>query len=215
MINIKSFNASFLCIVISSLAVGCSGQNQEALSVFESDKSMPDKTMPKQLSLANINIWPKLDIAVKTDVEIEAKIAALLTTMTLEQKVAQMIQPEIRDITVEDMRKYGFGSYLNGGGAFPNNDKHATPADWVNLAEAMYQANGRIFRQDNELFTETSWLAVMHGQGLTPKGFHPLVDVLPEDEVARRLQHIHGVIQKSAETMPMQKDFIAKHCKAS
>lgn len=77
-----------------------------------------------------------------------------------------------------------------------------------------YQANGRIFRQDNELFTESSWLAVMHGQGVKAAGYHPLVDVLPEDELDRRLQHIHGVIQKSADTMPMQKDFIAKHCNA-
>ena len=61
--------------------------------------------------------------------------------MTLEQKIAQMIQPEIRDITVEDMRKYGFGSYLNGGGSFPANNKHATPADWIKLADAMYQAS--------------------------------------------------------------------------
>ncbi len=79
----------------------------------------------------------------------------------------------------------------------------------------LYKTNGRIYRQDNELFDETSWLAVMHGQGVIPSGYHPLVDVLPEDEVARRLQHIHGVIQKSVETMPMQKDFIAKHCQAS
>ncbi|HAG39166.1 MAG TPA: beta-glucosidase, partial [Pseudoalteromonas sp.] len=41
-------------------------------------------------------IWPKLNIAVKQDPEIEAKIADYLKTMTLEQKVAQMIQPEIR-----------------------------------------------------------------------------------------------------------------------
>ena len=86
-------------------------------------------------------IWPKLNIAVKQDPKIEAKIADYLKTMTLEQKVAQMIQPEIRDITVEDMRKYGFGSYLNGGGAFPNGDKHATPMDWVKLAEDFYQAS--------------------------------------------------------------------------
>ncbi|WP_157829019.1 tryptophan 7-halogenase [Colwellia sp. 75C3] len=51
-------------------------------------------------------------------------------------------------------------------------------------------ANGRIFRQDNKLFTETSWLAVMHGQGLIPSGYHPLVDVFLEDEVERRVQHI-------------------------
>jgi len=86
-------------------------------------------------------IWPKLNIAVKKDAEIEAQIVSYLNSMTLEQKVAQMIQPEIRDITVEDMRKYGFGSYLNGGGAFPNGDKHATPQDWVALAEKMYQAS--------------------------------------------------------------------------
>jgi len=86
-------------------------------------------------------IWPKLNIAVKKDPEMESKIAALINKMTLEQKVAQMIQPEIRDITVEDMRQYGFGSYLNGGGAFPNNNKYATPADWVKLAEDMYQAS--------------------------------------------------------------------------
>ncbi|MBE0376283.1 glycoside hydrolase family 3 protein [Pseudoalteromonas prydzensis] len=86
-------------------------------------------------------IWPKITTGIKDDADMEAAIAKLLNSMTLEQKIAQMIQPEIRDITVEDMRKYGFGSYLNGGGAFPNNNKHATAADWIELAEKMYQAS--------------------------------------------------------------------------
>ena len=86
-------------------------------------------------------VWPALDIQVKKTPEVENKIKALLKDMTLEQKIAQMIQPEIRDITVEEMRQYGFGSYLNGGGAFPDNNKHASPEDWIKLAEAMYQAS--------------------------------------------------------------------------
>ena len=86
-------------------------------------------------------IWPKIETGIKSDAQMEQKIADMLKTMTLEQKIAQMIQPEIRHITVEDMRKYGFGSYLNGGGSFPNNNKHATPEDWVDLAEKMYQAS--------------------------------------------------------------------------
>ncbi|MDG2393120.1 MAG: exo 1,3/1,4-beta-D-glucan glucohydrolase, partial [Thalassotalea sp.] len=89
----------------------------------------------------NIDIWPVLDLPVKKDAVLEQKIKDILSGMTLEQKVAQMIQPEIRDITVEDMRKYGFGSFLNGGGAFPENNKHATPADWIKLAEDLYQAS--------------------------------------------------------------------------
>ncbi|MEC8925253.1 MAG: exo 1,3/1,4-beta-D-glucan glucohydrolase [Pseudomonadota bacterium] len=87
------------------------------------------------------SVWPQLDIPVAQKPAMEQRIDALLAEMTLEQKVAQMIQPEIRDITVEDMRRYGFGSYLNGGGAFPNNDKYATPQDWIALAESMYQAS--------------------------------------------------------------------------
>ena len=128
---------NILCFAVSLLAIGCNGQKQE--SDIKPEQAAESSKIP--VNSSNIEIWPKLDIAVKADVDIEAKIASLLVTMTLEQKVAQMIQPEIRDITVEDMRKYGFGSYLNGGGAFPNNDKHATPSDWVNLAEAMYQAS--------------------------------------------------------------------------
>ncbi|MGP9802714.1 glycoside hydrolase family 3 N-terminal domain-containing protein [Rheinheimera sp. NSM] len=86
-------------------------------------------------------VWPQLTLPVAQDAAMEQKISDMLATMTLPQKVAQMIQPEIRDISVEDMRQYGFGSYLNGGGAFPNDNKHATPADWIALAEAMYQAS--------------------------------------------------------------------------
>ena len=56
------------------------------------------------------SVWPKLSFEVKQDPVIEARIAAIVASMTLEQKVAQMIQPEIRDISVADMRTYGFGS---------------------------------------------------------------------------------------------------------
>ena len=110
-----------------------------SLSACSNDATTPPETN-NALSKTE-QIWPKLNIAVKQDPAIEAKIADYLKTMTLEQKVAQMIQPEIRDITVEDMRKYGFGSYLNGGGAFPNGDKHATPMDWIALAESFYEAS--------------------------------------------------------------------------
>jgi len=132
-INSKKAKLSMLCLAISSLVVGCNVQKQESVAEL--------KPVNTSAASSSLDIWPVLDIAVKPDEKIEAKVVALLATMSLEQKVAQMIQPEIRDITVEDMRKYGFGSYLNGGGAFPNNDKHATPADWIKLSEDMYQAS--------------------------------------------------------------------------
>ncbi len=112
--------------VLFSLAA-CSG------APTESSDSNPGVVHPEK--------WPKVTSAVAKDPAIEKKIAAFIDEMTVEQKVAQMIQPEIRDFTLDDMRKYGFGSYLNGGGAFPNNDKYASMQDWVALAENMYQAS--------------------------------------------------------------------------
>lgn len=82
----------------------------------------------------------------------------------------------------------------------------------LQLKMALYQANGRIYRHNNELFCETSWLSVFQGQGLRPEGYHPLVDTLPESEILRRLQHIESVIDKSVETMPSQTEFIKQHC---
>jgi beta-glucosidase len=85
--------------------------------------------------------WPLVKSPVAQDPRIEARITALLGQLTLEQKVAQMVQADIRYVTPEDVRKYRIGSILNGGGAFPGNNKHATVADWVSLADQFYDAS--------------------------------------------------------------------------
>ncbi len=122
--------------LVSALIVSAlSGCNSEPTKVS------PMNDQAQNVQTHNLAIWPTIESEIKPDPLLEAKVNGLLDTMTLAQKVAQMIQPEIRDITVEDMRKYGFGSYLNGGGAFPNNNKQSTPQDWIDLAEAMYQAS--------------------------------------------------------------------------
>ncbi len=68
-------------------------------------------------------------------------IDALIDSMTLEQKVAQMIQGEIKWVTPADVRKYGIGSILNGGGSFPYTNKQATISDWQRLAAEFREAS--------------------------------------------------------------------------
>jgi len=131
-----SFSSWVMTLILCSLLWSCSEKRSD-----QKNELTPSKNYQENIDKNSLDIWPVLTMAVKKDQKIEAKIVTILASMTLEQKVAQMIQPEIRDITVEDMRKYGFGSYLNGGGAFPNNDKHATPEDWITLAEDFYQAS--------------------------------------------------------------------------
>lgn len=80
---------------------------------------------------------------------------------------------------------------------------------------ALFQSHGRIFREAAELFTEVGWLQVMHGQGLRPQGYNPLVDVFPEQDIAEYLQGIDNVIGKCIDVMPAHADFIAQHCAAA
>jgi tryptophan 7-halogenase len=47
----------------------------------------------------------------------------------------------------------------------------------------LFKTNGRIFPDAPELFTETSWLQVMLGQGLVPSGYHPLMNRISPDAV--------------------------------
>jgi tryptophan halogenase len=79
----------------------------------------------------------------------------------------------------------------------------------------LFQSNGRIYPKKDELFSETSWLQVMVGQGIRPNGYHPFADLRPESEVAAYLGNVAKVISQCVKAMPTQSDFIAAHCAAS
>ena len=81
-------------------------------------------------------------------------------------------------------------------------------ADALNL---VFRANGRVFREHEELFTETSWLAVMVGQGIVASGYHPAADLLPDAETLKRLMHIREVVGATAEAMSTQDEFLRAH----
>jgi tryptophan halogenase len=81
--------------------------------------------------------------------------------------------------------------------------------DTLRRKMALWQSHGRLVRDDNELFAEVGWLQVLHGQGIAAGGYHPLVDLLGEDEVGAYLEQIAGVVRKCVSVMPTHKDFIA------
>ena len=63
--------------------------------------------------------WPTTRVKVARDAAIEARVREIVAGMTLEQKIGQMTQPDIRSVTPDEVRRYYIGSILNGGGAWP------------------------------------------------------------------------------------------------
>lgn len=74
------------------------------------------------------------------DAAMERRIAEIVAGMTLEQKIGQITQPDVRNITPDEVRQYYIGTVLNGGGAWPDDDKRSTLAEWAAWADAYADA---------------------------------------------------------------------------
>lgn len=78
----------------------------------------------------------------------------------------------------------------------------------------LFASHGRILRENEELFPEDSWLQVMHGQGMRPRGYNPVVDQRSKEDIAGFLQNTQMVIRKCVDAMPSHLDYIRANCLA-
>jgi beta-glucosidase len=86
-------------------------------------------------------VWPRAAPGAASDAALETRVHSIVAGMTLEQKVGQMTQADIRSVTPEDVRRYYIGSVLNGGGAWPAMNMHSSVGDWLKLSDAFYRAS--------------------------------------------------------------------------
>lgn len=93
--------------------------------------------------------------------------------------------------------------------------RHMEIPDTLRERLAIYQENARQYRHDNELFSEVSWLAVMHGQNVRPKRYHPIADMIPDEELIRRMTHLEDEVTRALALMPDHQAFIDRHCRAA
>ncbi|KJF95343.1 glycoside hydrolase family 3 protein [Photobacterium angustum] len=114
--------------ILSVLVMGCNHDNSVT----------PDPT-PKT-KLPYYKEWPSIKSAIPKNQNIEDEVANIVSQMTLEEKIGQMIQPDLREITPQEAAEYKIGSILNGGGAWPNNNKHASAEDWAKEADKYWLA---------------------------------------------------------------------------
>lgn len=87
-------------------------------------------------------------------------------------------------------------------------------SDYLQEKLAIFRSSGRVFRENEELFNDTSWYAVMMGQGIVPGRYHPIVDEMPADLFRDRMAQIRSAVRKSVDWMPGHHAFIAEHCAA-
>ncbi|VEF25081.1 Tryptophan halogenase [Shewanella baltica] len=78
----------------------------------------------------------------------------------------------------------------------------------------MFADSGKVYKYGSELFGESSWIQVMMGQGILPKHYHPIVDVMEEPELEAFLNNIKSTVKRKVESLPAHLDFIQHYCPA-
>lgn len=79
----------------------------------------------------------------------------------------------------------------------------------------LFRETARVFKIPNELFGENSWIQVMLGQGLMPEQYHPVADVMDDDELTRFMQGIKGNVDKTVAQLPGHQAYVEQYCKAA
>lgn len=73
----------------------------------------------------------------------------------------------------------------------------------------LFAGSARVFREQDELFSETAWEQVMLGQGVVPEDYHPLVDNLDDKQLHEFMRNWGTVVDRAVDQLPSHKDFIA------
>jgi tryptophan halogenase len=79
---------------------------------------------------------------------------------------------------------------------------------------ALFRDTARVFRRNEELFAENSWVQVMMGQGIVPRAHHPVAEKLADEELARLLQLLRDQVERTVTGLPDHAAYVARYCGA-
>ncbi|MGH6613991.1 tryptophan halogenase family protein [Sphingomonas sp.] len=79
----------------------------------------------------------------------------------------------------------------------------------------LFRETGRVFRKNEELFAENSWVQVMMGQGIMPRAYHPIAEKLRDDELEKFLGTLRSNVTRTVATLPAHADYVARYCGAA
>ena len=77
---------------------------------------------------------------------------------------------------------------------------------------ALFESNARAVRDNNEMFRERSWAAVMLGQGIEPRGYHPFVDNLSDVQLSGLMGEVKSNVARIVAGSPSHQAFLQAYC---
>jgi tryptophan halogenase len=79
----------------------------------------------------------------------------------------------------------------------------------------LFRETGRVFRMQNELFAENSWIQVMLGQGITPQQHHQVADLMGDQELSGFLDTIRQAVNRTVAQLPSHQAYVKQYCETA
>jgi tryptophan halogenase len=75
----------------------------------------------------------------------------------------------------------------------------------------LFKAGGRVFRDDQELFSKPSWIAVLLGQNINPEVSEPILTGIPIGDIQLSLDSMNSAMMQAVGRLPSHAEFIQKY----
>lgn len=131
-----------LATLFGATLVACTA-NSPIDDVAPTENSEPEiagSETPNQIAIIHPETWPEVQTP-PLDPAIEARIDEIMSKLTLEQKVGQVIQADSGSVTAEQVKTYRLGSVLSGGNSAPGPLPYADAETWLEAADAYFEAS--------------------------------------------------------------------------
>jgi len=73
---------------------------------------------------------------------------------------------------------------------------------------ALFKETGRVFKPQDDVFSENSWVQVMMGQGLIPESYHNIVDSMSNEQLQQFLGDIQRDVERTVAALPNHGAFV-------
>mgnify|MGYP000846244252 FL=1 len=124
--------------VVTTGSIDPSAAGTYTLTYTAVDSAANSASKARSVVVKSLSFWPLVKNPI--DLDVESIVSEILSRMSLDEKIGQMVQAEIGSVTADDVRQYNLGSVLNGGGSWPNG-KQSSVNDWVSLADSFFVAS--------------------------------------------------------------------------
>jgi tryptophan halogenase len=79
----------------------------------------------------------------------------------------------------------------------------------------LFRSRGKVAREEGHLFSDSSWIAVLLGQGIAPAHWDPLADTFPIADLQKKAAELRDGLHRAIARMPSHAQFIEANCKAA